>query len=113
MSDLNLPVPLEEAAKCTKCGKPGELVMVKPTPQELGGGHVNVYICDNPGCVWGAEKTGWIVQTDERGFVFERPRGERGMDKDYPKMSPDALSRGRMILEDAINQEHIDRSKKE
>lgn len=113
VDNLNLPVPLEQAARCPKCDKPGQLTMVKPVPIEQGGGHVNVYNCDNDRCVWGEQGSGWIVQTDERGFVFERDHGPRGMDKDFPKMSPDALARGRRNLEDVIREEHIDRSKKE
>jgi hypothetical protein len=113
VSDLSLPVPLEEAAKCPKCGKPGILVAVQPVPDEKGGGHVNAYNCDNEGCVWGQEHSGWLVQTDRRGHVFERERGSRGMDKDFPKMTPGQLSMGRAILEDAIQSEHIDKSKKE
>lgn len=110
MADLNLPVPLEEAAKCPKCGKPGMLTMSGPVDD---GGDFNVYNCDNDRCEWGEQRSGWLVQTDERGHVFERNRGTRGMDKDFPTMSPDALARGRALLENAIQEEHIDKSKKE
>ena len=97
-----MAISLEDAAKCGKCGKAGKLDSVFELPD---GGHANVYICDNNLCIWGMERSGWVVQTDARGTVFEREIGERGMDKTYPTMTPGLLASGQRKAEDALERD--------
>ncbi len=61
---------------------------------------VLTYICNTEGCAW--ETTGRVVQTDLRGNVFKRKIGERGMDKDFPKFTPNQLSHGKRVVEDYL-----------
>lgn len=86
---------------CPKCNKPMQ-EMRRDTARNPDGDPVIVYAynCLTEGCSW--EGTGRAVQTDMRGNVFQRPMGERGMDKDWPKLSPDALYRGKIAVEEAI-----------
>lgn len=60
------------------------------------------FTCDTEGCEW--EGTGRAVTTDMRGNVFQRNMGPRGMDKDWPKLSPDALFRGKVALEEILGE---------
>ena len=60
-------------------------------------------LCETDDCKW--FNTGRTISTDIRGNVYEREIGERGMDKDFPHMSPDQLARGRRIAEDAAGKE--------
>lgn len=92
----NLESP--EVANCPHCKKPmtvvsNEVTGVKPFPYQT------TLNCKTEGCVW--EGTGRTVSTDARGNVFEREIGPRGMDKDFPIMTADQLSRGRAIAEEA------------
>jgi hypothetical protein len=95
-----MTIPLEEAAKCPKCSKPGKLDGARALED---GGHLNVYLCDNNRCVW--LNTGWVVQTDKRGMVYERPIGDRGHDKSFPVMSNQVLSAGQRTVEDAVRRD--------
>jgi hypothetical protein len=97
-----MSISLEDAAKCSKCGKPGQLDIAKPLED---GGHLNVYICDNDRCEWGSIRSGWVVQTDRRGMVYEREIGGRGHDKSFPEMSNDLLSQGQRVVEDAVRRD--------
>lgn len=95
-------ISLEEAARCPKCGKAGKL----DSAFAIGdGGHVNVYICDNPLCIWGLELSGWAVQTDRRGAVYQQEQGDRGHEKAFPRMTDDTISMGQRHAEDAAGKD--------
>lgn len=97
-------VTIQEAAKCPKCKKEGRLDQnFKHTDEHNINWDVTTYICDNEICPW--YNTGWVVQSDKNGVVYERDIGERGMDKDFPKLSPDVKSVGRMYLEDIVRRD--------
>lgn len=103
------PVPIEEAAKCPKCGKEGKIKQAVRNAMDTmtgkrTGDDVVVYICDTEICTW--YNTGWVVQSDKNGNVYERNHGPRGIDKQFPAMTPDQLSRGRAEVEDIIRREH-------
>jgi hypothetical protein len=97
-----MTISLEEAAKCPKCSKAGKLDGVRVLED---GGHLNIYLCDNSRCEWGMESSGWVVQTDRRGTVYERPKGDRGHDKSFPTMSEQLLAQGRRAVEDAVRRD--------
>lgn len=104
-----------EASKCPRCKSQGEI--------RKGGGvksgerkridnewwDVVVYYCLNDVCPW--FNTGWLVSSNERGEVFERQQGARGHDRTFERMSPDALARGRRMVEDLKNMDLRDDEK--
>jgi len=97
-------VTVVEASKCPKCGTQGVLSKTEHTKDDAGAPcDVAVYLCDNEGCTW--YKTGWVVQSDERGKVYQRDQGERGQDKTFEKPTPDFFARGRRIVEDVIRED--------
>lgn len=103
-----MPVRVEEASKCPKC----KIVGVLQSTEHIGAmdprgdgkeWDLAAYVCATEGCEWFG--TGWAVQSDADGFVFERERGERGMDKTFTTLSPDLKSAGRRYLEDIVNRD--------
>lgn len=93
-----------EASKCPICGDQGKL---RKSKKVLGDDKrewdLATYYCVNEeGCRWGKQESGWLVQSDEQGNVYERDRGPRGMDKTFDErtVTPDRLSRGQRIVED-------------
>jgi hypothetical protein len=100
-----MTIRLEDAAKCPKCGVPGEVVNRTQIVDEGELWDVVAYKCDTELCPWCDSH--WFVQSDKNGIVYEREIGERGMDKTFPKISADQLALGRRILENAIREEHI------
>jgi hypothetical protein len=95
-----MTISLEEAARCPKCKKVGKFDGANALDD---GGHLNVYKCDNSRCVW--LNTGWVVQTDKRGAVYERAFGDRGHDKSFPTMNDQILSAGQRTVEDAVRKD--------
>lgn len=92
---------IEEAAKCPRCHLLGRLSHSSKTRDDQGvEWDVSEYHCDTEGCAW--EGTGWVVQSDKNGIVYERPRGERGMDKTFEPLSKEALFRGRAEVEEVV-----------
>lgn len=102
----------EGADICPHCQKP---MVVKKTTHGLnedGVGYIlYAYVCETDAskandkktpCEWYG--TGRAIQTDLRGNLMTRDMGQRGMDKDYTKMTPDALFRGKIALEEIIGQ---------
>lgn len=87
-----------EVANCPHCNQR----MFRNTPTKTGVGlfpwQVNL-ICQTEDCKW--FNTGRTVSIDDRGNVYEREIGPRGMEKDFPEMTPGQLARGRAIAEDA------------
>lgn len=102
--DPTAPVTVEQAAKCPKCGKPGRLnYSAKHTDDNGVDWDVVAYICDNELCIW--LNTGWLVQSDKNGIVYQRDQGERGQDKQFERMSPDLKAAGRRYLEDIVRRD--------
>lgn len=97
---------VEDAAKCPKCGEVGALKTTTRVEDERTPGKwwdLGEYECATELCVWFG--TGWAVQSDENGLVYERPKGERGMDKTFTPMSPDLKAAGRAFLEDIVERD--------
>jgi hypothetical protein len=94
---------LEEAAECPKCHLVG--MLTGSDKKEIDGQEWDVtsYHCDNEDCSW--YNTGWVVSSDKNGHVYERPRGERGMDKTFEPLSKEALFRGRAEVEEVIGRD--------
>lgn len=92
----------DEAKCCPKCAKPGEAKLERVIDRRA---NTRLYTvkCLNEGCRW--FNTGWAVQVDGEGMVFERNRGPRGMDKSFPVMSPDQLAHGRAQVEDVLKRD--------
>lgn len=99
---------LNEAAFCPRCERRGREVR-KVKDRDEGGSPCWVYTfhCQTELCPW--YQTGWAVQTDERGNVFEREQGPRGQDKTFKKMSRDAIARGRRQVEDLLGEDLRDK----
>src|SRR5262245_50482361 len=99
-------VSITEAAKCRgklpdnrRCGEIGKLIRSNKAYDDDGElCDVAVYHCVNPDCTW--FNTGWVVQSNDRGEVYERDQGPRGQDKTFRAMSPDQLAYGRRMMED-------------
>ena len=94
---------LHDAIKCPKCGTPGKLISNRKHDEDGIIWDLTEYMCDVKLCLW--LNTSWIVQSDPNGLVYERNKGNRGMDKTFVTMSQDQLAFGRMIVEDAIGKE--------
>lgn len=90
-----------EADMCPRCKRHMKQV-TKTTTRTPDGDpcYLYAYVCETEGCAW--EGTGRAIQTDMRGNVFQRDRGPRGMDKDFPALSPDALFRGKIAVEEVL-----------
>jgi hypothetical protein len=97
-------VTIDEAAKCPKCGVVGKLKVSKRKFFEGEWWDVAVYECANQRCTW-FDQPGWLVSSNERGEVYERDQGPRGQDKTFTPMSPGALSRGRMDVEEVAGKD--------
>ncbi len=97
---------IHEAAKCRTCKYDGELIISQPSisPSTREPVDLAVYECRNELCL--DYQWRWIVQSDEEGNVPERDHGPRGVDKDFPRLSSEALSKGRAVVEEAIGKEH-------
>lgn len=97
-------VTIVEASKCPICGDQGKLRRSNKVDGDDGQKwDLATYYCPNEeGCRWAKQGSGWLVQSDKEGNVWERSRGERGMDKTFEKrtISPDRLSFGRRVIED-------------
>lgn len=100
MAGVTEEVTIDEAAHCPKCGEVGIIAKkeVKKHYIDREWWDVYVYICTNELCRW--YNTGWIVSSNERGVVYQRPSGPRGQDKTFLKLSPDQMAVGRRIVED-------------
>jgi hypothetical protein len=98
-------VTIDEAAHCPRCDTIGEIAKkeVKRHFIENEWWDVYVYTCPNQVCPWW--NTGWIVSSNERGIVYERPVGERGMPKSFPKLSKDQLAYGQRLVEDVVKKD--------
>lgn len=97
-------VDIRDAAKCPKCGVLGELTSSRAALDESGKPcDIATYNCVTELCRWFG--TGWVVQSDARGEIFERNQGPRGQDKTFPLLTPDQLARGRMAVEQAAERE--------
>lgn len=86
---------LQEASYCPRCQKAGERSLHRAFRDNS-----KLYIikCLNGDCSW--YNTGWAVQVDSDGQVYEREIGPRGMDKTFPTLSPDQLAYGQRLIED-------------
>jgi hypothetical protein len=92
-----------QADLCLICTKPMRMARQEFVKNDDGSpGILMAYVCDTTDCEW--EGTGRAIHTDMRGNVFQRNMGERGMDKDWPKLTPDALFRGKAALEEVLGQ---------
>jgi len=93
-------ITVDQASHCPKCGDVGTIAkkQVKQHYIDREWWDVYVYICGNSLCRW--YNTGWAVSSNERGVVYQRPQGERGIDKTFQKLSPDQLAHGRRMVED-------------
>jgi hypothetical protein len=98
-------VTIEQAAHCPRCGEVGSIAKkeVKKHFIDHEWWDVYAYICPNDKCVW--YNTGWLVSSNERGIVYQRPQGERGIDKTFKKFSPDQMAMGRRMVEDVKQQD--------
>lgn len=85
-----------EASLCPRCKNPGKETFVRKVRESDT--RLYTYTCETEVCPW--FETGWAVQIDADGNVYERPRGERGMDKTFQPLSDDAMSRGMRAIED-------------
>ena len=87
---------LEEVSNCPKCGQAGERSLHRADPRD----NTKLYTikCMTKTCRW--FDTSWAVQVDGDGQVFERERGERGMDKTFPSLTPGQLAAGQRMIED-------------
>lgn len=105
---IHLMIRIEEAAKCRVCGDVGYLVVNQKADSPSTGEEVDlsVYECQNRVCLNYGSNNRWLVQSDKRGIVYERNRGPRGMDKDFPTRSNEYWSKGKAIVEDAIGSEY-------
>lgn len=63
---------LDEASRCPICSQPG-----RQTASSSGskGSKLYNYLCMNTECRW--FDTGWLVQLDRNGDVYERPKGQK------------------------------------
>jgi len=93
-------VTVKEAAYCPKCN---ELGIVVANKKLANGDDLTTYHCENRLCRW--YRTGWVVQSDTNGHVAEREHGARGLDKDFPHMTPGQLARGRAAAEETLGKE--------
>lgn len=97
-------VSIIKASHCPICGDQGKLRRSNKVKGDDGAlWDFAVYYCPNEeGCRWGKQGSGWFVQSDEQGNVYERDKGPRGMDKTFdPRtVTPDRLSRGQRVVED-------------
>jgi hypothetical protein len=97
-------VTIVEASRCPICSWQGKLRHTRKVKGDDGRDwDLATYYCVNEdGCRWGKASSGWLVQSDEQGNVYERDKGPRGMDKtfDHRTITPDRLSRGQRIIED-------------
>lgn len=101
-------VSITEAAHCPKCGVLGRLAKSNKTRADSGElCDVAVYHCTNDGCSW--YNTGWLVQSDERGQVYERDQGTRGQDKTFQPMSRDQQAAGQRAVEDLLGRDLRDK----
>lgn len=98
-------VTIDEAALCPKCKTLGQVARNRSERKKFEGKmwDVCVYICVNEGCNW--FNTGWVVQSDDRGVVYERPQGPRGQDKQFNKLSRGQMAAGRAMVEEVIGRD--------
>lgn len=76
---------LEEAKRCPRCDKPGQVGAPKDTLRP--GTKVVVITCGTKGCVW--EGTGWPVQINPDGSIPDAaPAGTVRGDKQFGDVNP-------------------------
>jgi hypothetical protein len=92
----------DEAKTCPKCKNPMQVESKEALPHIGSNCYLYTVICYTEGCRWFG--TGRAIQVNN-GIVYERPRGERGMDKTFPTMTPDQLARGQRDVEDAVQRD--------
>lgn len=86
----------EKAKRCPKCDQPGEASLHKNLPR---GGKVYTVMCRNEKCRW--FDTGWAVQVNPDGEVYDRTKDPMGGKlKTYPALSPGQLAAGQRAIED-------------
>jgi hypothetical protein len=96
---------ITEAAKChlnRGCKQTGKLVSSKRIRDEDGDPcDIAVYECQTDLCPRVGER--WLVQSDPRGVVYQRPPAGRGggIEHTFPHMTPDQLAQGRRAVEQA------------
>ena len=96
---------IEEAAKCSVCGKVGEVIISQPTYDANGLEiDVAVYGCPETLCLQSGKR--WVVQSDNQGNVPIRNHGPRGLDKDFPEMTAGSLHNARAKVEDILQREY-------
>ena len=99
---------LEEAGRCPKCKQPGKAVTAQPRGEA---GTVYVYQCENERCRWNLER--WFVQVRADGSIPDRTKDKDGLDREFQIMSPDALSMGQRLVEDAVQQDLRNQTERE
>lgn len=98
-------VTVEMASHCPKCDEIGVVAKQKAERHYIDRQYwdVLVYQCTNTICPW--YNTGWVVSSNERGIVYQRAQGPRGIDKQFTKLSPDQMAMGRRLVEDIQKQD--------
>lgn len=101
-------ITIEQAAKCPKCGVLGRLHTSRKTFAEGGEPcDIATYHCVTEACSWYG--TGWAVQSDSRGMVYQRDQGTRGQDKTFNPLSREAMARGQRQVEDLMQRDLRDK----
>lgn len=98
-------VTLDQASHCPRCGELGTIAKKDVKRHRIDHEWWDVYalLCVNSSCVW--FNTGWLVSSNDRGIVYQRTQGERGIDKTFRKLSPDQIAMGRRMVEDLKQQD--------
>lgn len=83
----------EEASRCPRCGKPGEVMSKQPAPNMPKGTKVHLVYCRTKGCRW--ENTAWPIQVNPDGSVpvIDHSRTE----KEYPSAGLDTEIGERLV----------------
>jgi hypothetical protein len=91
----------EQAKRCPKCDQPGDASVHRGLP---GGGRVYTVMCRNEKCRW--FDTGWAVQINPDGEVYDRAKDQMGGKlKTYPAMTPGQLAQGQRAIEDVVKRD--------
>lgn len=75
---------LDEASRCPICKEPAQQTVSRSGSR---GSKLHTYVCRNQNCRW--YDTGFLVQVDSNGDVYERPKGE----KEFTPFSKEQASR--------------------
>jgi len=88
----------DEAKTCPKCGKIMDAEIMSKNGEQV----TYATVCMTELCPWFG--TGRAITLVD-GQVYERPRGERGIKKSFPDLTPSQLGMGQRMVEDAVQRD--------